>query len=127
MSLCDICPRPGHCCTGLSLGGGDFGRFKNGLEVLVEIAGYIRWGEDTNTVDLLPFMPLRRNEFGMWNFWCPNLTREGRCGDYENRPFACRHYQPLDDGLCAQHKNLITRNAFKHLRLESQNVAHESQ
>jgi Fe-S-cluster containining protein len=35
--------------------------------------------------------------------WCPNLTLDGRCGDYENRPYACMHYKPGTDPLCIMH------------------------
>lgn len=48
-----------------------------------------------------PLMPLyQRVSDGCWYFWCPELTREGRCGDYPNRPDLCRSYEPMSDRLC---------------------------
>lgn len=39
-----------------------------------------------------------------WVFWsCKNLTPEGRCGDYENRPELCRTYEPGQDLLCVEY------------------------
>jgi Fe-S-cluster containining protein len=59
----------------------------------------------------LPFLPLMKfqGEGAMyWQWWCPKLTRDGRCGDYENRPKLCRDYQAGDDRLCALRTNALT-------------------
>lgn len=41
---------------------------------------------------------------------CKNLTPEGRCGDYENRPNLCRIYEPGEDRLCAVYIEPITKD-----------------
>ncbi len=38
----------------------------------------------------LPFRRLFRTPDGRWQYWCPVLRRDGRCGDYANRPAVCR-------------------------------------
>ena len=58
----------------------------------------------------LPFVPFKQlhttadlasgRTYSEWNFSCPLLTPEGRCADYENRPHACRAYEPRSDALC---------------------------
>lgn len=50
-----------------------------------------------------PFVPFFVGEHNSWRLWCPNLTREGRCGDYENRPRLCRSFQAGSDPLCIMH------------------------
>lgn len=49
----------------------------------------------------LPFLPLYKSPSGEWRYWCQHLTREGRCGIYDQRPAVCRAYEPGSDrGLC---------------------------
>ena len=108
MSLCDECVNPGRCCVGINLNGGHFlWDCVTPLEVLVKLAGACAYapdlGEDTVEVGL-PFMPLWRNSKGDWLLWCPSLRRDGRCGDYEHRPFPCRQYPPGRDRLCAMYE-----------------------
>ena len=118
MSLCDLCPRPGRCCSGFELNGGKFGEGKTALEIGADLARTQDIDDEGNVLGIgLPFLPLFLRSDGHWHFWCPNLTREGRCGDYENRPWACRHYQPLADHLCAMLTNAITATAFKYKRI----------
>ena len=92
---CGACPRPGRCCTGFVLNGGMVPHeAATALEAQLELDAHG-----------LPFSPLmRRPATGHWMLWCRNLTREGRCGDYENRPQLCADYQPGEDALCAMHR-----------------------
>lgn len=104
-SACDSCHLPGRCCSGLKLAGGTFPTpGTTALEALCELAG--KWGYNpiTDRLDApFPFLPLRRAPDGHWSLWCPVLTRDGRCGDYEHRPYACMHYLPGTDALCVMH------------------------
>jgi Fe-S-cluster containining protein len=69
------------------------------LEVYVRLARSFD-GDGTSTNNAGPIMPLWRRPDGRWLFWCPVLTREGRCGDHAHRPGLCRTYEPMSDGLC---------------------------
>lgn len=90
---CDTCPVPGNCCRFFELQGGEFAVGKSYLETLVLLA-----------TRFVPFMPLVRSPiFKGWRFWCPNLGRDGRCTDYENRPDTCRKYEVGSDPLCVLH------------------------
>jgi Fe-S-cluster containining protein len=100
MSLCDRCAVPGNCCRHVSLNSGQPRHAETPLEVLAWAAAHIqRCGDGIYDLSL-PFQPLFKKRDGGWVMWCPNLTPEGRCGDYEGRPFACRDYDPLTDRLC---------------------------
>jgi len=102
-SLCDRCRSPGRCCTGLALSatgaGPDWMRGRHSLEVYAALA--TAWHGEGKLG--LPFLPLMRREDGTWRFWCPVLGRDGRCGDYANRPDLCRAYEAGSDRLCAMH------------------------
>lgn len=37
-----------------------------------------------------------------WLYSCTNLTPEGRCSDYDNRPKMCQEFKPGADALCAE-------------------------
>lgn len=87
---CGTCAVPGHCCRSFYLSLPPWDRTP--LEVLAFMAAYGA-----------PFMPLFRSEGGTWRFWCPNLGRDGRCTDYDNRPDTCRVYEPESDPLCVHH------------------------
>ncbi len=92
-SMCDSCMKPGHCCRSVFLTGGPFGDPMSFEKVEHEL---MRWK--------LPFRPLEyREDEHRWRFWCPNLQRDGRCGDYENRPQLCRDYEPGREGLCVHY------------------------
>jgi Fe-S-cluster containining protein len=114
MSACDTCPNPGHCCHNLKLfAGGRAPRFTPDA-----------WKEEAEQFAkgrALPFYPVSTFPFKtstgsvdpdvstvgvMWD--CYNLTAEGRCGDYENRPQLCRDYAPKEDELCILHEQPIT-------------------
>lgn len=62
-----------------------------------------------------PFIPIRRlhvlngcenadgtgsHWYELWLFTCPKLTKEGRCSIYDERPYACRVYEPGVDAMC---------------------------
>lgn len=100
-SLCDRCAVPGRCCSGFNLNGGAYGAHHSELDVLLLMA--TSW---TKVWELgidqygLPFMPLWRKPSGVWLFWCPLLTRDGRCGDYDHRPAVCRDFEAGSDSLC---------------------------
>lgn len=104
MSLCDTCRIPGKCCFGMELNGGSFGRGMTALEVLAALST-LHLHRDTKNEAMgstigLPLIPLYRRPNGNWRFWCPNLGRDGRCQDYENRPALCRDFEPASDQLC---------------------------
>ena len=73
------------------------------LDVMVQLAA-----ADHSSPDLsqrwvgLPFVP-RRFDAGLncWRFDCVNLQDDGRCGDYEHRPYGpCVLFEPASDPLC---------------------------
>lgn len=105
MSLCDTCPRPGACCHGFPL--------SRSLPIAEGVGAAI----GLCAKEGLPFYPIGTFDDDpkyrgahwpvpdgeqIWTFACTNLTAEGRCGDYENRPLLCRIYTPLSHG-CALH------------------------
>lgn len=105
-SACDTCPVPGHCCRSIVLG--SFGVL---LDSPVDAQAEIdRCNRDNAASDAIPggpipFHPLFKRQDGTWVWWCPNLSETtGRCLDYENRPYACIHYQPGMDRLCVLHE-----------------------
>jgi Fe-S-cluster containining protein len=110
VSLCDVCTRPGRCCVGFELNGGAYGEGMSELELLVLMASTLDHDPAADIVRLgLPYLPFFLRADGHWHFWCPNLSADGRCGDYEHRPWACRSYVPGCDNLCAMHTNLVTQ------------------
>lgn len=113
-NLCDACSNPGHCCTGIYLNYGGHTpavTAETTLEAMVQLASFV--SEDCNerpTVGF-PFQPLYKAPHGSWKLWCVNLTKDGRCGDYDNRPMLCKTYQPGQDGLCVMHTPVkVTRD-----------------
>jgi len=99
MSLCDTCRSPGSCCKGFSITQFGFER--------------ARWKQHARKVMKqwhFPWYPVEMtvyNEPG-WEyvdvrFNCRWLGEDGRCMHYEQRPEACRKYEPLQDGLCAEY------------------------
>lgn len=102
MKLCQICPKPGRCCSGF---------------ILSNDQGSITvWAEswEANAADYpkahgLPFRPARREgsywtpsfgEYTIVRFACEHLTSEGRCGIYDTRPEVCRRFVPGESTLC---------------------------
>lgn len=97
MSLCGRCVAPGSCCRSfvLNIDGQDK---MTALEVMGKLATAHQGPEPYNLG--LPFLPLFKQESGFWKVWCPNLGRDGRCLDYDNRPETCRQFEPASDALC---------------------------
>jgi Fe-S-cluster containining protein len=111
MSLCDTCTKPGACCRDIPIfAPGGWGNF------------YPQdWPENAaaqleTKMPSHPFIPLRlemfpaerlspdaKGPYGMGRWSCTNLTAEGLCGDYENRPQLCRDYQAGSDRLCVMY------------------------
>lgn len=104
VSACDTCPVPGQCCRSIILGGGSFALdAQTADEAQAHVDQVNATPLFTAVNGVMPFRPLmKRATDGAWVWWCPNLSAEtGRCLDYDNRPGACRHYQPGDDAMCA--------------------------
>jgi hypothetical protein len=107
MSVCDTCPKPGNCCQDFPLHSLDPERKLTKLEIMIELASLIYANPDrTRPFIGLPFIPARYDPTaghgtGSWRFNCVNLLPDGRCGDYDNRPYGpCVLYQPREDALC---------------------------
>lgn len=115
MSACDTCPKPGSCCKGFTLNNGTNSPSFREVDWMSSGLVYAkRHG--------LPFVPLEtyestaeRTDAGYVGIrWtCKNLTPEGRCGDYENRPNLCRIYEPGSDRLCAVYVEPVTEDQLK--------------
>jgi Fe-S-cluster containining protein len=122
-SLCDTCARPGSCCKGFGLATGllERGTAEEVDALLADgvtctntdgggsfLAGcgaedHARACADVRLANVrrgLPFRRLFRTQDGRWQYWCPNLQRDGRCGDYANRPAACHALQPGSGKPC---------------------------
>ena len=112
MSLCDACYRPGTCCKEIRFYGGH----RNGEHTfwLDENIEQQVSGQDPENLSNHPFEVLKVDEkftdkktgreYGTVVFKCKNLTAEGRCGDYENRPLLCKSYEPRSDNLCVHYQ-----------------------
>lgn len=104
-SACDTCRAPGSCCKYIHLRGG------------------LKKDEDKTLTDFvlrviekegLPFYGTNNlhaesqgiNQ-GVGPFNCKNLNAEGRCSDYENRPYACIEYTAKSDQLCAEYQHTL--------------------
>lgn len=90
MSLCDTCKDPGYCCRDIPII--SFVKVMTPLEVLAYVVEQ-EW----------PFQFEFIDEFGRGRYSCPNLLPNGRCGDYENRPYICSAFEPAKDALCCHH------------------------
>ena len=114
-ALCAHCGDPGMCCRDIRLpvGGQDLHSMNTALEVLVWLATIKHadpWMGNTG----LPFLPDRKDEDGWWVLQCPRLTPEGRCGDYENRPWLCRTHTPGVHWPCIMTKTPINKTDEPH-------------
>lgn len=103
VSACDTCRAPGSCCKYIYLRGGikkneDKTRTDFVLRVIEE-KGLPFYG--TNNLHA-ESQGLEVSGAGPFN--CKNLNAEGRCSDYENRPYACFIYEAKSDYLCAEYQ-----------------------
>jgi Fe-S-cluster containining protein len=100
---CDSCHAPGACCKGFVLTN-------------------MRVKDDLNWKESSEIFLTQKSDLGLTRFYavskvtgsqrdgtvavrlnCSSLTKEGRCGDYENRPNLCRVFEPGSDPLCAEY------------------------
>lgn len=108
MTLCSICPKPGHCCKSFTL-----------FTLDETEVTFWRDGFEEQAKEYAPFVPTIQAEYVSketgepyvsvrWS--CPHLTGQGRCGIYETRPVICRRFLPGDKSqLCVFHpENLKT-------------------
>lgn len=106
-SLCDQCFAPGACCRRIGFyADGEEAAFWLDEPIEPQIRSRMH-AEDINRP-----MPFRIHEIiGRWHadegreygrieFSCANLLSDGRCGDYEGRPWLCRVFEPAGDVLC---------------------------
>jgi Fe-S-cluster containining protein len=102
MSWCDNCFAPGRCCSRISINSGSWMHGASEIELYIRLAEMTarHLGDPGSIENTGPLMPLWRTPDGRWVFWCPALTREGRCGEYETRPGMCRTFEPGQDLLC---------------------------
>lgn len=98
---CDACPKPGRCCTGLTVNAPGLSDAETPEEVLVVLRSVRHTAANGERVTGYPFRPLWRKPSGEWALWCPHLGRDGRCGSYEDRPEPCWRYKAGTDWLCA--------------------------
>jgi Fe-S-cluster containining protein len=125
-SLCDACARPGSCCVGFVLA---TDALAGGTEAEVDAlladgvtcsdraatqsflfgrgrADFLRALLDSRLANVrlgLPFKRFYRAPNGKWHYWCPNLGRDGKCRDYQNRPAACHTLTPGEGRPCCHH------------------------
>ncbi len=109
MSGCDTCRQPGACCMGFALTNND-GHItawdsESRDQVNARAAGhglpFRAIAKIDTTVD-----PASGQPYSSWYWGCPVLGADGRCTDYENRPQLCRTYQPGQDELCVEFKDI---------------------
>lgn len=123
LSLCDNCFSPGACCKGFTFPDKTFWFDDNELSVYECLA------KEDSSGRLLPFVLLRRGDdswidedtgrpYGHYHFWCP-LLKNGRCGDYQNRPAVCRNYEPASCGLCVHFNGAESGEAVNSLLLDA--------
>lgn len=109
MTICDRCVDPGSCCREIRLSHKVAAITK--LEVLAWLASCLPGSNEIG----LPFIPEYQGQFfnydGLdpcpfpvdWVYSCINLTSDGRCGDYENRPNLCRIFRAGIHKPCSMH------------------------
>jgi Fe-S-cluster containining protein len=99
VSPCETCSSPGSCCRGFVLSLNDIPKANWESIARSRLDGYgltyFRIEEALRSeVTLDGCVGIRCS--------CDKLDKDGRCGDYENRPNVCRVYEPLSDNLCAE-------------------------
>lgn len=110
MSACSKCSDPGKCCRDFPLPRIRTEDYPTALHALAAMATLdYEVAERGGRIAIgFPFVPIRTGAHeGLddhWRFRCLNLLPDGRCGDYENRPYGpCVMYTPGEDLLCALH------------------------
>ena len=98
------CPDLGHCCKRFSLS--PIGKMPSANWNIKTFKGVMRQMRKRK----LPFRPLELSAVNgagekiaekIWWFTCPLLGKDGKCGDYENRPNTCKNFVPGNgDMLC---------------------------
>jgi Fe-S-cluster containining protein len=108
MHLCDICPKPGRCCSNFLL---------FGIGNVDDLFHKDTWQEEstraTSDVGVPYFKPVLAVPHAMpyddgmvrVEFSCTNLLN-GRCSIYDSRPSVCRKYVPSQDILCVFGKEI---------------------
>lgn len=112
MSLCDSCFAPGACCKRINFKTGSKTASFWADESVEDQLRAIMHADDAARP--FPFVVLEMGErytdpesgreYVAPTFTCSNLTPEGRCGDYENRPWLCRDFEPAMDALCVHYQ-----------------------
>lgn len=120
MSKCDTCALPGYCCRSIRL----FGQRVTPLGFEVTFSDELDPAKALKAISVhdLPFVPVARRETyqpadppgwegapisptrSTWTYSCPRLGEDGRCTDYDNRPWLCRQFAPEDDALCLHYQ-----------------------
>lgn len=113
MSLCDSCYAPGQCCKNIRFFAGGEVSFRIDEDLKAQLLNH-RPEEDKEAGRKMPFVPVIETsrstdpesgrEYASYVFRCSNLTTEGRCGDYENRPQLCRVFEPGSDLPCVHYR-----------------------
>jgi Fe-S-cluster containining protein len=120
MSECDTCPKPGACCRDFPISNGFLtDDHPTLLHAMVSAAQAVymppEYADHVLTLPStpwegrvmigLPFIPHERDTARGYFFWhCVNLLPNGRCGDYENRPYGpCVMFKPGEGSICAIH------------------------
>lgn len=125
MSLCDHCFAPGQCCRQITFYGGEGETSDPSNErtwwldepIEPQLRDGMHQEEDANrpipfeidtvtkvwTVDNIASEDTDR-PYGHIIFKCRNLLPNGRCGDYDNRPWLCRQFEPASDRLCVHYR-----------------------
>jgi Fe-S-cluster containining protein len=108
MALCSLCPEPGHCCKKFALSLGGYSKRED----------WVGQARQELRDRGLPFQPLTiqrdyavedqnspdfRSERVTLYFYCPKLSKDGRCTIYPFRPDVCRVFVPASDTLCVFH------------------------
>lgn len=108
VSECDSCPKPGACCQNFPLPAISLEQHPTLLDAMIAAASRLySVGEDKGRDAIgLPFIPVKPTTEVLGEacyLWqCVNLLPNGRCGDYEHRPYGpCVLYKPGADRLCA--------------------------
>lgn len=116
MSLCDSCYHPGQCCRNLGLYGGYGPKNEATFWLHLPVDAQLDACRDETDVAAGRHLPFEVRgiaaswfddkgwPYGVYQFVCPKLQSDGRCGIYDTRPWLCRVFEPASDRLCVHHK-----------------------